>query len=92
MMAGDRGYGRMVEVMLGDRPGKFPLGVFRLAANLEHRIYFAACVRSGRNRYRVHIRRARRLASLPQEFADFLAPLVAEHPDQWFNDWEDSRA
>ncbi|MDY5955068.1 MAG: hypothetical protein SPK06_06550 [Kiritimatiellia bacterium] len=92
MMAGDRGYGRMVEVMLGDRPGRFPLGVFRLAANLEHRIYFAACVRSGRNRYRVHIRRARRLASLPQEFADFLAPLVAEHPDQWFNDWEDSRA
>ena len=89
VMAGDRGFGRMLQVELADgRSLVLPEGVYRFAHALEHPVYFVACVAVGGGRYRAIIRRLpTEVKPMVQSYAEDLVEIGAKWPDQWYR-WE----
>ena len=88
VMAGDRGFGRMMGVPFRGGELKLPEGAFRFANSLGHPVYFVACVATGQCRYRAVVRR---LPSGTRDmacgYASALDEVSAEFPEQWFR-WE----
>ncbi len=88
VMAGDRGFGRMMGVPFRGGELKLPEGAFRFANSLGHPVYFVACVATGPCRYRAVVRRLPSGAhDMARVYASALDEVSAEFPEQWFR-WE----
>jgi len=72
---------------LGGR-ASFPRGPARIARAADARVLFAVALRTGRLRYRIVVRELSLGASdeaLVKAYAEALADVLRQHPDQWFN-------
>ena len=88
VMAGDRGFGRMMDVPFRGGELKLPEGAFRFANSLGHPVYFVACVATGPCRYRAVVRRLPSgTRDMARGYASALDEVSAEFPEQWFR-WE----
>lgn len=85
LMAADRTAGRVMRVETsGGEAFDLAEGAFRLAAALDHPVYFAACV-AVRGEYRAIARPlSGKAPAMAKEYAEILSRLVREHPGQWF--------
>ncbi len=61
----------------------WPKGVFVFAKVLEAPVFFVTCLRTGFNRYEVHVREGDRLRLL-EGYVSFLEEEVKSHPGEWF--------
>lgn len=86
VMAGDRGFGRMMSVPFGKGTIELPVGAFRFARALEHPVYFVACVAKGGINYEAIIKRlpTETLDALVSGYAASLRELTEQYPDQVF--------
>lgn len=86
VMAGDRGFGRMMSVAFGASTIELPVGAFRFARALEHPVYFVACIAKGGINYEVIIKRlsTETLDALVSGYAAILRELTEQYPDQVF--------
>lgn len=88
VMAGDRGFGRMMGVPFRGGELELPEGAFRFANSLGHPVYFVACVATGPCRYRAVVRRLPSgTPDMARSYASALDEVSAEFPEQWFR-WE----
>ena len=88
VMAGDRGFGRMMGVPFRSGELELPEGAFRFANSLGHPVYFVACVATGPCRYRAVVRRLPSgTPDMARGYASALDEVSAEFPEQWFR-WE----
>ena len=85
VMAADRTFGRVRRVTARGREFELAEGAFRLARALEHPVYFVACVEERPGRYRAIVRRLKDdVNGMAAGYADALAEVSGEYPDQWF--------
>ena len=88
VMAGDRGFGRIMGVPFRGGELKLPEGAFRFANSLGHPVYFVACVATGQCRYRAVVRRLPSgTRDMARGYAAALDEVSTEFPEQWFR-WE----
>lgn len=86
VMAGDRGFGRMMSVAFGAGTIELPVGAFRFARALEHSVYFVACIAKGGINYEAIIKRLSTdsLDALVSDYAAILREFTEQYPDQVF--------
>ena len=86
IMAGDRTSAGSKSVLhhrfLG-RDCVWPKGAFRFAALMESPMFAVTCIRTGWNRYEVHIAEIG-VASPLEDFVTFLEAETVAHPEQWY--------
>ncbi len=88
LMAGDRSFGRKRIVSVGERSVELAEGVFRLAASLEHSVYFVSCISTGGLNYKVFVKKLEGGASqLACGYAAELLRLVDAYPMQNYS-WQ----
>ena len=94
LMAGDRVSAGSTKTLTHEFLGRmcrWPKGVFAFARLMEAPIFFVTCVRTGWNRYEVHVEEFQvpsasgwKLGDLVAQYVSFVEREVRQHPEQWY--------
>jgi predicted LPLAT superfamily acyltransferase len=92
IMAGDRlsagnSNASLTRTFLGEKC-KFPKGVFVFAKLMEAPVFFVTCVRTGWNKYEIHVKEHSgelQPGKILDGFAEFLEKETLAHPGEWFH-------